>query len=49
MSYGGRVEKVELSEVKLQAQVDSKVEVWMEAIYQARDIATPRESTLIGA
>ena len=32
MSYRGRVEKVEVVEVKLQAQADSKVEVWIEAI-----------------
>jgi len=32
MSYGGRVEKVGVPEVKLQAQADPKAEVWMEAI-----------------
>jgi len=37
MSYGGRVEKVEVPEVKLQAQADSEAEVWMEAINQARE------------
>jgi len=37
MSYGGRVEKVEVPEVMLQAQADSKVEVWTEAINQARE------------
>ena len=37
MSYRGRVEKVEVPEVKLQAQADSKAEVWMEAINQARE------------
>jgi len=37
MSYGGRVEKVEVPEVKLQAQADSKVEVWTETINQARE------------
>jgi len=37
MSYGGRVEKVEVPEVKLQAQADSKAEVWTEAINQARE------------
>ena len=38
MSYGGRVEKVEVPEVKLQAQADSKAEVWTEAINQAREL-----------
>ena len=33
MSYGERVEKVEVPEVKLQAQADSKAEVWTEAIH----------------
>jgi len=28
MSYGGRVEKVKVPEVKLQEQADSKAEVW---------------------
>ena len=37
MSYGGRIEKVEGPEVKLQAQADSKAEVWTEAINQARE------------
>jgi len=37
MSYRGRVEKVEVPEVKLQAQADSKAEVWTEAINQARE------------
>jgi len=37
MSYGGRVEKVVVPEVKLQAQADSKAEVWIEAINQARE------------
>jgi len=37
MSYRERVEKVEVPEVKLQAQADSKVEVWMEAINQAKE------------
>ena len=37
LNYGGRVEKVEVPEVKLQAQADSKVEVWTEAINQARE------------
>jgi len=37
MSYGGRVEKVEVPEVKLQAQADSKAEEWTEAINQARE------------
>jgi len=36
MSYGARVEKVFIPEVKLQAQADSKAEVWTEAINQAR-------------
>ena len=37
ISYGGRVEKVDVPEVKLQAQADSKAEVWTEAINQARE------------
>jgi len=37
LRYGGRVEKVEVLEVKLQAQADSKAKVWMEAINQARE------------
>jgi len=37
MSCGGRVEKVEVPEVKLQAQGDSRAEVWTEAINQARE------------
>jgi len=37
MSYGGRVEKVDVPEVMLQAQADSKAEVWTEAINQARE------------
>ena len=37
MSYGGRVGKVEVPEVKLRAQADSKAEVWMEVINQARE------------
>ena len=37
ISYGGRVEKVVVPEVKLQAQADSKAEVWTEAINQARE------------
>jgi len=37
MSYGGRVKKIEVPEVKLQAQADSKAEVWTEAINQARE------------
>jgi len=37
ISYGGRVEKTEVPEVKLQAQADSKAEVWTEAINQARE------------
>jgi len=32
MSYGGRVEKLKVPEVKLQANAGSKAEVWMEAI-----------------
>ena len=37
MSYGGRVEKIEVPVVKLQAQADSKAVVWTEAINQARE------------
>ena len=37
LSYGGRGEKVEVPEVKLQANADSKAEVWTEAINQARE------------
>jgi len=37
ISYGGKVEKTEVPEVKLQAQADSKAEVWTEAINQARE------------
>ena len=37
MSYGGRVGKMEIPEVKLQALADSKAEVWTEAINQARE------------
>jgi len=37
MSYGGRVEKMDIPEVKLQAKADSKAEVWTEAINQARE------------
>ena len=37
LSYGGRVEKVEVPKVKLQAQADSKAEVWTEAINQSRE------------
>ena len=37
MSYESRVEKVEVPVVKLQAQADSKAEVWTEAINQARE------------
>jgi len=32
ISYGGKVEKTYVPEVKLQAQADSKAEVWTEAI-----------------
>jgi len=35
--YGGRVEKVQVLEVKLQAQAESKAEVWTEAINQPRE------------
>jgi len=38
LSYGGKVEKTEVPEVKLQAQADSKAEVWTEAINQAREL-----------
>jgi len=37
LSYGGRAEKVEVPEVKLQAQADSKAGVWTEASNQARE------------
>ena len=37
LSYGGRVEKVKALEVKLQAQAESKAEVWREAINQAKE------------
>ena len=37
MSYGGRTEKVNIPEVKLHAQADSKAEVWTEAVNQARE------------
>jgi len=37
MNYGGKVEKVEVPEVKLQAQANSKADVWTEAINQARE------------
>jgi len=37
ISYGGKVEKTDVPEVKLQAQADSKAEVWTEAINQARE------------
>ena len=37
ISYGGKTEKIEVPDVKLQAQADSKAEVWMEAINQARE------------
>jgi len=37
LSLGGRVEKVEIPEVKLLTQADSKAEVWTEAINQARE------------
>jgi len=37
ISYRGKVEKTDVSEVKLQAQADSKAEVWTEAINQARE------------
>jgi len=38
LNLGGRVEKVEVPEVKLQAQADSKAEVWTEAINQASEL-----------
>jgi len=37
ISYGGRVGKVEVPEVKLQAQADSNAGVWTEAFNQARE------------
>jgi len=37
MSNGERVEKVEVPDIKLQAQADSKAEVWTEAINQGRE------------
>jgi len=37
LNLGGRVEKVEVPEIKLPAQADSKAEVWTEAINQARE------------
>jgi len=37
MSFGSKVEKIKVPEVKLQAQADSKAEVLTEAINQARE------------
>jgi len=38
MSYGGRVEKVVVPEIKIQAKADPKAELWTEAINQAREL-----------
>jgi len=37
LSIGGRVQKEEIPEVKLQASIESKADKWELAIYEARE------------
>ena len=45
ISYGGKMEKVEVPEVKLQTQVDSKAEVRMEPLTKPGNTMRPRGHT----